>query len=254
MRTIFKKISILLLLFIYSFSVAAADKSEWEVARNLYVEGKFQESLSHFTQLESDGFASWQLFYNMANCHFKLNQVGKAILYYERALKLNPTNRDILFNLEFTKRFTIDKLDSVPEFVVKSWFRKINYSLSSNRWAYISLIAALFTIIALLGFRYGPNRRVRKGLFFIALLLSSIFIVSLLFSVTQKRRYYNDSEAVVMAAVATVRNSPDKFGTTLFILHEGTKVTRIEPLEEWSKIVLSDGREGWTLSEDLEFI
>ncbi|MFA5713289.1 MAG: tetratricopeptide repeat protein [Bacteroidales bacterium] len=253
-RNFLKSISLFLPLLFISFTLEANDNESWERGRNLYIEGSYQESLEHFVELEERGFLSWQLLYNIGNCHFKLNNLGSSILYYERALKLNPTNSDILYNLEFAKRFTVDRLESVPEFVLKSWFRKINYSLSSNRWAYISLFAIALTVLSFLGFRYGPNRRVRKWLFFLSLLLLLVFILSSLFSVTQKSRYYNNSEAIVFSSVMSVKNSPDQFGSTLFILHEGTKVIRVEQLEEWSKIIISDGREGWVATQQLEFI
>lgn len=226
----------------------------WESATSLYAKGEFSEALLYYLRIEELGYASEPLFYNSANCYFKRKEWGRSILYYERALRLNPSNKDIQHNLKLARDFTIDKIDELPEFVLKTWIKDVNYMLSGDTWTYISLILFVVTALLLLNFRYGPNPGVRKISFFLSMFSLLIGIVLSLFAMNQRRSYYNKNEAIVLAPVSTVKSSPDVSGNTLFILHEGTKVGLKEKIGEWTRVELSDGRQGWIPSLDVEII
>jgi tetratricopeptide (TPR) repeat protein len=252
-RTIFY---ILFFTLVFSFQTGFSQEKDdkWDSAGSLYAQGRFTEALELYGSIAQDGYSSWQLFYNIANCHFKTGNYGKAILFYERALKLNPTGKDIGFNLNFTRQFTVDKIDAVPEFILNTWIRDLNYKFNSDTWTIVSLFLLSLTALLLLAFRYGPSPASRKTAFFVALFTAIIFLVSTCFAYSQKASYHNKEEAVIMVPVSTVRNSPDNSGATLFILHEGTKVELMEELGSWKRVELSDGRQGWIAASDLEII
>lgn len=226
----------------------------WHRADSLYSIADYESALKEYESLESAGYSSWQLYYNIGNCHFKKSGYGLSILYYERALRLNPSGKDILFNLDFARQFTIDKIDVVPEFVLNTWIRDVNYTLSSDIWASISLVFLGLTALLLLCFRYGPTSFSRKIAFFGAIVALLVVIVSTLFAWNQRNAFHKEDEAIVLSPVSTVRNSPDNSGSTLFILHEGTKVELVEGLGDWRRIELSDGRQGWIAAADIEII
>jgi tetratricopeptide (TPR) repeat protein len=227
----------------------------WESAASLYAKGDFSESLLHYLRIEELGYASEPLFYNIANCYFKRKEWGRSILYYERALRLNPSDKDIQYNLNLARDFTIDKIDKLPEFVLKTWLRGINYMLSADMWTYISLLLFAITALLLLNFRYGPGPGIRKLSFFLSLLSLLAGVIFSLFAMNQRNAYNNNNEAIILVPVSTVKSSPDASGNTLFILHEGTKVEFTgEKIGAWTKIELSDGRQGWIQSEDLVVI
>ncbi len=254
-----KRAIILVLLVLLPFigvsqSASSGVSALWESAGNLYSQGKFDEALVQYQEIAKSGYVSGPLLYNIANCYFKQKHWGKSILYYERALKLNPGSYDTQNNLKLAKEFTIDKIEELPDFILRTWIRDVNYMLSSNEWTYISLLFFALTALLLLNFRYGPSSTVRKISFFASMLSLLIGIVLTLFAWSQRSSYNRRDTAIVMMPVSTVRSSPDGSGNTLFILHEGTKVEMIEQLGNWKRIELADGRQGWISAADLEVI
>ena len=116
-----------------SVTVAYSQPSaEWDNGNDLYARGSYQEALNSYLQIEEQGYASAQLYYNIGNSYFKTGSYGKAILYYERAQKLNPSGRDIAYNLEFARQYVVDDIQEVPEFILKTWARNVNYSFDSK--------------------------------------------------------------------------------------------------------------------------
>ncbi len=253
-RVIIIVLFLLLPFFGFSQSTSAKVSTLWESAGSLYSQGKFDEALVQYQEIAKSGYISEPLLYNIANCYFKEKRWGKSILYYERALKLNPGSNDIQNNLKLAKEFTIDKIEELPEFILRTWIRDINYLLSSNEWTYASLLFFAITALLLLNFRYGPSTSVRKSSFFASMLSLVIGIIFTLFAWSQRSSYNRRDTAIVMMPVSTVRSSPDGSGNTLFILHEGTKVEMIEQLGNWKRIELADGRQGWISAADLEVI
>ncbi len=226
----------------------------WGAANTNYAEARFEEALKGYTAIYEQGYVSEPLMYNIANCHFKLRNWGKAILYYERALKINPGNKDVKNNLKLAKDFAVDKIEELPEFVLTTWVRDSNYLLKSDTWAYLSLTFFLLSVLLLLNFRYGRSSVRRKASFFLSMASLLVGIIFTLFAWSQRSAYHRRDTAIVMMPVSTVRSSPDISGNTLFILHEGTKVKLIEQLGSWKRVELSDGRQGWISEGDIEMI
>lgn len=241
-------------MFLLPFKALSQEKEGWDSANALYAQGNYSEALKEYLLFEEAGYASWPLYYNIANSYFKVNNYGRSILYYERALKLNPSGKDIRVNLSYAKQFAVDKIDEIPEFILSTWIRNLNYMLASDYWAIISIALFILTALLLLNFRYGPNAKIRKISFFISMVSLLFAAVFTLFAWNQKSGFHREDSAIVMSPVSTVRNSPDNSGSTLFILHEGAKLEIIEELGGWKRIELTDGRQGWIAAVDIEII
>ena len=226
----------------------------WGEANELYSQAKYEDALKSYGELEKQGYVAGELYYNIANTYYKLGHIGKAILYYERALKIDPSDNDAQQNLEMCRQMKIDRIEVIPEFILNTWTRSINYSLSSDYWAALSLFFIAFSGVMFLIFRFARRSRVRKISFILSLILLVPFIFSLSFAWIQNFDYKTRDSAVVMSAVSAVRSSPDESGKDLFILHEGTKVKMIDSVSSWKRISLSDGREGWISARDVEII
>jgi len=252
-----KQIFALTLIAIFSSAVIFAQRSEdelWSSANEKYAAGDFSAALADYKEIESLGYTSDALFYNIGNSYFKTNDIARSVLYYERALRLNPAGKDIKYNLALAKEFTLDKIEEVPEFILTTWVRDINYTFSSDVWTYISVGFFIFAAILLLLFRYGPTPSTRKLSFFLSMFLILFGLMFSLFAWNQRNAYHKEDAAIVMLPVSSVRNSPDGSGSPLFILHEGTKVVLIESLGNWKRIELADGRQGWIFGDDIEII
>lgn len=226
----------------------------WKSAEEAYSVGDFDGAIRDYQSLENSGAVSSSLFYNLANAYYRKGSVGKAILYYERALKLDPADKDVRNNLEMARLQTLDKIDSVPQFILVEWVRNLRNKLSSNAWAIVSLILLAISVALLLLCKFGRSISSRRLYFVIAMIFLLFTIFSFLFSLSLARQATGNDTAVVVENIGSVKSSPAAGGNSIFVLHEGTKVKILERVEQWSKIEIQDGRQGWIKTSDIEVI
>ena len=244
----------LLVPFWASAAHAPAD-SLWDAATAAYSEGNWEGALTAWQEIEGSGLESPELYYNMGNAFFKASDYAHAILYYERALKLDPSYSDARFNLEFARESVQDRIESVPEFFLKTWVRKLGYLFSSDAWAVLFLILLALALGGGLMFLLGSGSGARRTGFFAGIAALLLAFCCLGFASSQKAAYNRADSAVVTVPVSSVRSSPGaESAKDLFVLHEGTKVRILDEVGDWWNIELSDGRQGWIPSSDLELI
>ena len=229
--------------------------SLWQKGVSAYSDGRWEESANAWESLRGAGVESAELYYNLGNAYFKTTEIGKAVLNYERALRLDPSFSDARFNLEFARSMVQDRIDEVPEFILKSWARKISYLMNSDAWAILSLVLFASFLVMLLLFLLGPRVGLRRTGFYSAIALILLSTGCYSFSVWQRNVYRRADSAVVMKPVSSVKSSPsEESSKDLFLLHEGTEVDVLDSVGNWVNISLSDGRQGWILAGDIEII
>ena len=252
-----KRFIFFIALFAASIACRGMEKMDslWNTGVGYYAQEDYQGALECFKQLETLGYESPELYYNIGNSYYKMSgYIAYSILYYERALKLDPSHKDALSNLEFVRQFTLDKIEVVPEFVLVTWFKTVRQGLSSNGWAYLALTFMVILAALLLLFRFGRNLALRKISFAFAIIVTIFMAISVIFSFGLKGEMESEDGAVVVNPVSSVKSSPNNTGKSLFIIHEGTNVTVLEELGQWYKVELSDGRQGWVVKRDIEII
>lgn len=237
-------------------TLSAADvDSLWNGAVRDYTDGQYESALAGFTAIEEQGSVSPQLYYNIANCYYKLGHFpGKAVLYYERALKLDPSYEDAEVNLNIARESTVDRIDIVPEFILVTWAKAWRDTMSSDAWAYTALALFLIVAVCVLVFRFGSRTALRKGAFAVAVTALIFMVISVAFAFGLRSVQTAGDEAVVTVPVISVKSAPGSGDQSLFILHEGTDVKVVDRLGDWTRIELSDGRQGWTENRNLETI
>jgi len=195
------------------------------------------------------------VYYNLGNSYYKAGEIAKAVLNYERALLMKPGNSDIRANLEVARAKTIDKVEPVPEVFFVSWAKALINSMSVDAWATWGIVSFILFIIALYFFIFSKQIILKKGGFISGIVFLIVVICSNLFASEQKERLVNRSEAIVMNPSVTVRSTPSESGTSLFILHEGRKVSiKDNSMKEWKEIRLEDGKVGWVPASAIEVI
>ena len=207
-----------------------------------YIKDDYATAIQIYESLLKNG-ESADVYYNLGNSYYKAGEIAKAVLNYERALLMKPGNSDIRANLEVARAKTIDKVEPVPEvFFVDAW----------ATWGIVSFI--LF-IIAFYFFIFSKQIILKKTGFISGIVFLIVVICSNLFASEQKERLVNRSEAIVMNPSVTVRSTPSESGTSLFILHEGRKVSiKDNSMKEWKEIRLEDGKVGWVPASAIEVI
>ena len=229
--------------------------SLWNTANQAYAEGRWADAVNGYEMISGMGLESAALYCNTGDAYFKDGNPAKAILYYERALKLDPSYSDARFNLALLNNGIKDRIDAVPEFVLKTWFRNFSYIMDSDGWAVCFIVFLALTLAMALMFILSPSVGGRRAGFFVGIVMLLVAILSLTFSVWQKNDAMRADKAIIMRPVTSVKSSPSaEASTDLFILHEGTKVKILDGVGSWKNIELADGRQGWIPSADLEVI
>ena len=247
-----------LFVLLSSAALNAAEGSEtelWDQANAAYEQGDWASAIETYEEIDNLGLESPQLYYNIGNAFYRQGELAKSVLYYERALKLDPSFTDARFNLEHVNSILQDKIEVIPEFFLKEWMRDLSRTMSSDAWAVTFLCMLGLTLALLLVFALSSSVVWRRVGFFAGLVTLLLALAALSFSAWQKREYERHDEAVVMKTVTSVKSSPSSDNSTdLFILHEGTKVKVLENTGAWTNVALSDGRQGWMKTADIEII
>ena len=246
-----KSFAVLLLLLMLPLAASAATK---EKADSLYAAEHYQEAAKQYEALLKQGVSS-DLYYNLGNCYYRMDDITRAVLNYERAQLLSPGDRDIRLNLQMARSKTIDKIVPESEMFFVTWYHSLVNLMSVDGWARMALVSLVIAIILALAYLFSDRIWLRKVGFFVGLLFLVVFALSNLFAYQQKQALVERSGAIVIRSAATVKSTPANNGTDLFILHEGTKVTITDnTMKEWREIRVADGKEGWLPTKDLEVI
>lgn len=245
------KATVLLLLLFLPLSGHAVTKAE---ADSAYIRGQYQQAIKDYEMLLKQG-ASADLYYNLGNAYYRSENITRAVLNYERALLLSPGDRDIRFNLQIARAKTIDKIVPESEMFFFTWYRSLVNLMSVDAWAWTALIALALLIVLLLVYLFSERIWLRKVGFFGGFVLLILFALSNLFAWQQKQDLLFRKGAIVISPSVTVKSTPAKNGTDLFILHEGTKVSITDgTMKGWMGIRIADGKEGWIESNMIEEI
>ena len=213
----------------------------WNKANTAYINGDFHAAADAYEELLSRGVSSMKLYYNLGNAYFKDDRIGKAILYYNRALRLAPGNDDIRYNLSVAEARTKDNIEDIPEFFFVTWMRDIRHTMGCTAWSLLSLALLACMLGLFLVYLLAQRISLRKAGFYGTVVAALLFMLTTWF-------------AVVMTASTAVKSSPDKSSTDLFVLHEGTVVTITDRLDGWCEVVIADGKKGWVEGRKIEII
>jgi len=250
------RILLILLLGLPAINSSGQESSveKFNKAANLYSSGQYKDALDTWISVYKAGVRSANLDFNIGNAYFKTSNIPGAILFYERALLLKPADEDVQYNLQIARTLVVDKFVEIPELFFVTWYNFLSLTLSTNRWAQISLTSFILFLIALSIYIYTPRYRYKVIGFWFAVFLLIFSLFSVSFSIRNRNLIYNNSKAIIFSPLVNGKSSPDNSGTDLFVLHEGTRVTIEDAVGEWFEIRLSDGNKGWVPANSLEKI
>ena len=217
----------------------------WEAANAAYNAGEWDKALTNYMIIADRELESVALYYNMANAYFKKGDVAHAILYYHRALLLAPADEDIRHNLEYAEQSTRDIIEQIPEFFLTSWMRAVRNTMSGNAWTLLSLVMLVLMVATALIYLLAQRLSLRKMGFYSMVACGLLFFATTAFAISSRRAVVNHSEAVIMSSSVSIKSSPDRAATELFVLHEGTTVKVGEQIDGWVEVRIADGRKGW---------
>lgn len=251
---IIKKLIWCLVIILRFADISAAGDSAFHSAGELYQQGDYEAALTAYQEIIQSGFEAPDLYYNMGNAAFRSNRIGHAILYFEKALKMDPSHEDAIHNLEFVSRYRVDAFDEVPEFFLRTWIWKGVRLVPERTWSILALFFFTLMLTSILFYLFTKRLTLKKAGFFTALLSLILFGTTLAASVVRHHNIVAPEQGVILSPSVVVRSTPSDSGTELFILHEGTMIRTNESVTGWQNIRIIDGREGWIRDADFERI
>jgi tetratricopeptide (TPR) repeat protein len=246
-KKLFSIILISSLFIIIVFSVVVASQAEVTLRKGntYYREGAYDKAIEEYKKLVDEGYVGTSLFYNLGNANYRIGKIGYAILYYEKALELSPSDEDVKHNLDFAHLSTVDRIQPLPKFILFDWWEALLGLFSDNGWAYIVFVLYLLVILLAGAYSFSKTVMQQKIFFFSAITGVFLLAVSISLLVIKVNREAKLKSGVIVEQVVTVKFSPDPQSTDAFVIHEGLKVNLEDQLDNWVKIRLADGKVGW---------
>lgn len=233
------------LLYILLFSTQMLLAQNFETGNELYRKGDYVAAITQYENIVRSNRESAELYFNLANAYYKLNKVGPAVYYYEKALLLNPDDRDIANNLLFAQKMQIDEVKAVPKMGFNKLISDFTSTFHYDLWAWISIGFAFIVLAFFIGYYFSASAIYKRAYFVGMFVALAPLVVSIAAAIHQKNGAVNDRPAIVFEPRVAVKSEPSADSADAFVLHEGTKVYVLESLDNYKKITIADGNEGW---------
>lgn len=246
--------NILYILLFFIGSLSAQNEKIFDQANGLYNEGKYAEAIDRYEVILNTDKHSAELYFNIANAHYKLNNIAPSVYYYEKALALKPKDKDIQGNLAFANNMRIDAIDNLPEVGLTRFVKKATNSFTFDNWAKISVVLVVLFVLFYLLYYFTFETRKKRFYFVSSSLFVLLALLALVFSFYSFDLTKKMNPAIVFAQESQVKSEPNKNSEEAFILHEGAKVQVLDTMKNWKKIKLSDGKIGWIISDDIKLL
>ena len=214
-------------------------------ADTAYKAERYTEAVEKYESVLDQGLESAELYYNLGNAYFHLNNLPAAILNYERAKVLNPRDADINFNLNIANSMIPDKIEVVPEIFYIRWWKSVRNNFNLHTWTMASVSIFILLVMFIGIFVLSQRMFMRKLAFWTGIMALLLSIISFSMTYTKHSIESQHLEAIVFSPTVTVKSSPNQLGKDLFVIHEGTKVFLMEEMNEWANIKIANGSTGW---------
>ncbi len=232
----------------------AQNNQHFEEANALYNEGKYAEAIDKYMSILQSDTHSAELYYNLGNAHYRLNNVAPSIYYFEKAKLLNPNDKDIENNLVYANNMTIDAIDNVPEVGFSKLIKNITNTFSFDIWAKTAVCLAFVYVLLVLLYYFSYSSGKKRITFVMSIICLLSLCVALAFAFNKFELDKKNNPAIIFAQESQIKAEPNLRSEEAFRLHEGTKVQVIDTVNNWKKIKLTDGKIGWILSEDIKIL
>jgi tetratricopeptide (TPR) repeat protein len=226
----------------------------FEQANQLYANHQYSDAAEIYQSILNRGFENGPLYYNLGNVYYRLEKIGLAVLYYEKALKWMPNQNDVRTNLQLANMMTQDKIDAPPVFFLFRWHASFIGLNSFRGWLFWMSLAGLVVVLSLV-LRIFINPRWGKVIANTVFSLSLTFILFCAEPAWQRyRTEYHHDYGIILAESAVSHAAPQQQSTELFTIHEGTKIRVLNEDSGWIEIELIDGKRGWIPEETIGLI
>lgn len=242
----------LLTILILALSFVSLHAQTLEEANQLYLQGNYRRAAEMY-ELVAEEQPSATVYYNLGNAYFKDSLLAKSIISYERCLRLDPKHEDAKHNLLFAEQHIVDRINESQTFFLLTWMQAFRDLMREHVWLLCSLVLFALFCALMLCFALVQSVQVRKPAFYVAWVALLFSIISLCCFSSLHQRDTQREEAIITQGIVNAKSAPDRTGTDLFTLHEGSKVTIKQTENDWVNIRIGS-HEGWIPAKYLERI
>ena len=225
--------------------------SIFDQSNAFYTDGKYQMAIYGYKDILNSGFESAELYYNLGNAFYKLNNIPESNFFYEKARSISPTDEDILINLSFAQNLRIDKIEKLPITQTQNFKINILNLLSEKGWSVLLIILAWIACVSFVLY-LSVNNSGNKRIFFTQFIILMIGLIVVSTINYEKKNLNNEKFAIIYDKEIEVWSEPNKISELKFLLHEGTKVKQVDTIQDWVNIQLENGTLGWIQSSSIK--
>lgn len=244
----------ILLLCCFSLLGFSQNDQRFEQANALYNEAKYAEAIDKYESILDSDTHSAELYFNLGNANYKLNNIAPSIYYYEKALQLSPNDEEIKSNLVFAKNMTIDAIDKVPQVGFSKIINNLVNTFNTDAWAKIAIGGVLVFVLLFLMYHFSYSTSKKRIAFVVSIVSLFVACFSVVMAFQKENLDKKDNPAIVFAQEARVKSEANKTSEEVFRLHEGTKVQVLETYKDWKKIQLLDNSTGWIPAKEIKLL
>ena len=249
-----KKYFISVVLSLMSLSLFSGNVEQLiDSAQNSFMQTQYAAALEMYDSVCNMGYSSSDLYYNIGNCYYRLNDIPNSVYYYEKALMLDPSNDDAEFNLNIANR----QLKQIVEPLLMPFYTRLGIKilniLSSDAWTILNIVFLVLTLIGIALYLFLGRIALRKLGFSIAVISLVIFIFTAICAYKSSVVISENNYAIVFEQ-SMVKSSPNADAVNSFEIYEGIKVQVVDSANGMYNIKLADGKEGWMDMSDVKLL
>jgi len=223
-------------------------------ADSAYARSDYETAVKLYSKLAEQNATS-DVCYNLGCAYYRIDDIAHSILWFERALQLNPSDKDVLFNLEMARTKTIDKIIPQHEFILFTYFHSVTRWFSLRTWTIVALLSFVLMLASLFCFWASGSMTIRKITLSSAVVLLLVSVLSNFCAMRQRDFKHTHTSGIITSPAVTVKSTPADNGNDLFVLHEGSKVEILDDsLNEWCEVSIADGKVGWIQKKTFDLI
>ena len=148
----------------------------FDEGNSFYNNGNYEQAIEKYSSIIKSGYESSELYYNLGNSYYKLNDIANSIFYFEKSLLLDPNNLESKNNLSFANNMTIDRIETVPVNQIAKFISNLSTLFKYEQWFYVALFIELISVVFFVLYLFNKHPNTKRKYFSISI---SFFIKSI---------------------------------------------------------------------------
>lgn len=240
-----KKFTLVFVLMFFYLAIGQDNNRKFENANTAYNAGQFEKAVLIYKEILESGEHSAALFFNMANCYYRLNNVAESIFFFEKAKQLNPLDDDIKVNSTFAQNMAIDAVEVLPKSQITKFQEDLFGLFKQDGWAIFSVFLSWLLVVFCILYLRNKIPLLKRIFFVFTILIGLLLVSSVSILFIKSTNEAATTYGILFNEKIEVWTEPNSRAEGLFFIHEGTKVQMLDVLQEWQKIRIANGSEGW---------